>query len=110
MLDVVDLKNLSNNNISIILILITIFIISQILLFCKFSLNNTKFSENWTFENLDQIHLIGSIIYTDLFFILILVSILLLIAMVGVIILTLESTLSKHQNLIDQHYRNNSWI
>ena len=110
MLDVVDIKNLSNNNISIILILLTIFIVSQVILFCKFKMNNTNFLESWTFENLDQIHLIGSIIYTNLFFILILISILLLIAMVGVIILTLESTLSKHQDLIDQHYRNNSWI
>jgi len=109
MLDVVDIKNLSNNNISIILVLLTIFTVSQIILLCKFKINNTNTLENWTFENLDQILLIGSIIYTNLFFILILISILLLIAMVGVIMLTLETTLSKHQNLIEQHYRNNSW-
>ena len=109
MLDVVEINNISNNNISIILILLTIFTVSQIILFCKFKMDNTKFLENWTFENLDQIQLIGSLIYTNLFFILILISILLLIAMVGVIILTLESTLSKHQDLINQHYRNNSW-
>lgn len=108
MLDVVEINNISNNNISIILILLTIFTVSQIILFCKFKMDNTKFLENWTFENLDQIQLIGSLIYTNLFFILILISILLLIAMVGVIILTLESTLSKHQDLINQHYRNNS--
>lgn len=52
---------------------------------------------------------IGRVLYNDLGIIFMLVSLILLIAMVGTIVLTLEVTsVAKKQSLKDQHQRNNS--
>ncbi len=56
-----------------------------------------------------QVHLIASMIYSDFFYPLALLSILLLIAMIGAIVLTLElGLITRKQVLSDQHHRNNS--
>jgi NADH:ubiquinone oxidoreductase subunit 6 (subunit J) len=64
----------------------------------------------WDFDYKSQIHILGATLYSDYAVPFIIISILLLIAMIGVIVLTLESNLTtKRQYLIDQHQRNNSW-
>lgn len=67
--------------------------------------------EDWDFNQLSQIKILGYLLYTDYYYSFIIISVLLLAAMIGAIILTLEkNTLSKKQNLSNQHHRNNSWI
>nr|YP_010890007.1 NADH dehydrogenase subunit 6 [Stephalia dilata]WJJ69994.1 NADH dehydrogenase subunit 6 [Stephalia dilata] len=114
MLDIIELTEITSiTNILPILFIIIINMILELLLISKdnfreFLCINIK---NWSFENIDQIYLIGNIIYSEYFYPFILISILLLIAMVGAIVLTLElSPLTKRQTLINQHQRNNSWI
>lgn len=115
MVDIIQLREITSlNNIIPILIIISINIILQILFILKerinFNNNNVDLL-NWSFENLNQIHLINNIIYLDYFYPLLLISILLLIAMIGTIVLTLDlSLITKRQSLNTQHQRNNSWI
>nr|YP_010890020.1 NADH dehydrogenase subunit 6 [Erenna sirena]WJJ70007.1 NADH dehydrogenase subunit 6 [Erenna sirena] len=113
MLDIIELiKITSINNILPILFIVGINIILELLLIFKDNLKDYIKLDfiNWSFENVDQINLIGNIIYSDYFYPFILISILLLIAMIGAIVLTLElSIITKRQILINQHQRNNSW-
>lgn len=65
---------------------------------------------NWEFQYKSQIHILSQILYGEYSLPFILISILLLIAMVGAIVLTLENSLiTKKQYLSVQHHRNNSW-
>nr|YP_009905966.1 NADH dehydrogenase subunit 6 [Spirocodon saltatrix]QLH56859.1 NADH dehydrogenase subunit 6 [Spirocodon saltatrix] len=65
----------------------------------------------WEFIFNQQINSLGLTLYSDFGLPFLLISILLLIAMVGAIVLTLENSfLTKFQSLSNQHHRNNSWV
>lgn len=65
---------------------------------------------DWFFKQESQIILLSNILYNNFALLFLIISILLLIAMVGAIILTLEiNIITKRQNLSIQHQRNNSW-
>nr|ALO20643.1 NADH dehydrogenase subunit 6 [Ptychogena lactea] len=67
--------------------------------------------KEWDFESLNHINTLGLLLYTEYAYPFILISMLLLVAMVGAIVLTLElGTITKKQSLSNQHQRNNSWI
>lgn len=66
---------------------------------------------NWSLNKFTQINLLGVNLYSEYSFPLLILSLLLLIAMVGAIVLTLElGLITKKQILTSQHQRNNSWI
>lgn len=114
MIDIIQLKSIKNINylIPIIISTFSIIIIESWFLFKNDELLiiKNKFI-NFKYIYLSQIQCLSSTLYLDYYISFILISILLLIAMVGAIILTLErNILSKKQNLINQHHRNNSWI
>lgn len=66
--------------------------------------------DNFEFLSLSFIQNISILLYSEFWLYFILISLLLLIAMFGVIILNLEKPYSLNQHLIKQHHRNNSWI
>lgn len=64
----------------------------------------------WEFSNNNHVINLGLMLYTDYAVPFIILSFLLLIAMIGAIVLTLESSIiTKRQTLSNQHQRNNSW-
>ena len=112
MLDIIQLKKLSNiNNIIPLLFIMSILVITQSWWFFKY--NNINFSQElmrWNVESLDHISNLASVLYTEFAYPFILISILLLVAMIGAIVLTLElGIITRKQNLSTQHHRNNSW-
>nr|AER54602.1 NADH dehydrogenase subunit 6 [Nemopsis bachei] len=65
---------------------------------------------NWENTNINHINNLGLNLYTEYAYPLLILSLLLLVAMVGAIVLTLElGTITRKQSLVDQHHRNNSW-
>lgn len=109
MLDIYQISRIINfNNILPVIVLLVL----QILLINHS--NHFEFtlisSNNWFFSKESHISLISKTIYNDLGFVFIVISILLLVAMIGAIILTLETNeITKKQGLSIQHQRNNSW-
>ena len=66
---------------------------------------------NIPIDDYNHINSLGLNLYTEYAYPLLLLSLLLLIAMVGAIILTLElGLITRKQNLTNQHQRNNSWL
>ena len=63
-----------------------------------------------TFNYNDNLHIIGQILYTTYIFPFIILTILLLIGLVGAILLGLEASDRRKQQLSTQQRRNNSWI
>ena len=115
MLDIIQLKKINSiNHIIPIIIILGFNLITQSLWII--SENNLNFlsyinHKEWEFEIINHISLLGLILYTEYYYPFIILSILLLVAMIGAIVLTLESSIiTKKQNLSDQHKRNNSWI
>lgn len=80
-------------------------------------INQSNYSElrkdcidSWFFVKESHISLISKTIYNDLSLVFIVISILLLVAMIGAIVLTLETNeITRKQGLSLQHQRNNSW-
>lgn len=109
MLDIYQISRIVNfNNILPVIILL----ILQILLVNHSNYFEYKLisSNNWFFNKESHISLISKTIYNDLGFVFIVISVLLLVAMIGAIILTLETNeITKKQGLSIQHQRNNSW-
>ena len=66
--------------------------------------------EGLTFNFNDHLHIIGEIVYTTYIFPFIILTILLLIGLVGAILLGLEASDRRKQQLSTQQRRNNSWI
>nr|YP_010890117.1 NADH dehydrogenase subunit 6 [Agalma clausi]WJJ70153.1 NADH dehydrogenase subunit 6 [Agalma clausi] len=66
--------------------------------------------EGMTFNYDDHLHIIGEILYTNYIFPFIILTILLLIGLVGAIMLGLEASDRRKQELSTQQRRNNSWI
>lgn len=90
-----------------------ILLISQIYFFSFKELNYDFYvlgEVNWDFVSKSQIDSISQVLYGEYALSFIIISILLLIAMIGAIVLTLEnSILTRRQYLSLQHHRNNSW-
>ena len=110
MLDIFQLKTTAqlNNIIPIILL-----VCWQVWFGLKIQVHNGvyPYTQGWKVDYESHIILLGKIIYNDLGFLLIISSFILLIAMVGTIVITLEkNNITKKQNLSSQHHRNNSWI
>jgi len=112
MIDITQLTKISsiNNIIPLMLIIfVNILLQSWWILKSSYFYYNTKFFK-WEF-NKSHIINIGNNLYSEYALPLLLLSLLLLIAMVGAILLTLELNLIiKKQDLSNQHQRNNSWI
>lgn len=110
MLDIFQLNKISNfNNIIPIMILLMF----QIIFLSKINDNNLEINHvrDWFMSKSSHIDIISKTLYSDFGIIFIIISILLLVAMVGAIVLTLEiNEITKKQILINQHQRNNSWI
>ena len=67
-------------------------------------------TQDWRLDYESHVILLSKTIYNDLGFLLIVTSFLLLVAMIGAIVITLETNeITKKQNLSTQHHRNNSW-
>lgn len=115
MLDVIQLKKANKINHAIPIIVITSV---NFLIQLWFSIGETKgnnwipsWVKEWDFNTLNTINSLGNMLYDEFMIPFILVSLLLLIAMIGAIVLTLElGSLTKRQSLSHQHQRNNSWI
>lgn len=115
MIDILQLREMKD--ISHIVTPILIIITSAITqIWWVFELNNIKFfwsslKSEWEFEFLNHIATLSYILYVDYGYPLIILGLLLLVAMVGAIVLTLElGSITRRQILSDQHQRNNSWI
>ena len=107
MLDIIQLTKASRLY-HIFPILIIIF--GQILFINTYTSNHLVWSLNWDSGLKNYIFMLANILYTNYSIPFILISILLLIAMVGAIVLTLETSfLTRRQYLTYQHQRNNSW-
>lgn len=98
-----------NNIIPLMLIIFVNILLQSWWIFKSPYFYNNKSSE-WKINNPDILNL-GSNLYSEYALPLLLISLLLLVAMVGAILLTLELNLiTKRQELVIQHHRNNSWI
>lgn len=115
MLDVIQLRKIGKiNHVIPIITIISINIINQILWLLtnnKLIFNSFISYNSWEFNSISHINTLGLLLYTEYYYPFIIISILLLVAMIGAIILTLEiSLITRKQNLSNQHQRNNSWI
>ena len=115
MLDILQLKKVVSINHAIPIIgIISLNIINQIIWLIednKFIFNSIGNSYELEFNSNTHITILGSLLYSQYYYPFIIISILLLVAMVGAIVLTLETNiLTKKQKLFFQHQRNNSWI
>ena len=114
MLDIFQIKKIQNFNHLLIIILLSL--INSYIQLNELIANNFNFMVNstnnhWNFKTINHITNINSLLYTEFFYPLIILSILLFIAMIGAIILTLETNIiTRKQKLSNQHKRNNSWI
>nr|ALO20682.1 NADH dehydrogenase subunit 6 [Leuckartiara octona] len=114
MLDVVQLRKINPiNNIIPILFLIGVNIIIEAWWLFKYDNINFKkiYFQDWNIEISNHITNLGVNLYSEYAYPLLVISLLLLIAMIGAIVLTLElGLITRKQNLSSQHHRNNSWI
>lgn len=98
------------NIIPIITLMFSLIILQIWLKIILYPIHYTQIKE-WFFKDLDNIKIIGYWFYNDHFYFVLIITILLLIAMIGAVVITLENILiTKKQILFKQHSRNNSWI
>nr|AER54644.1 NADH dehydrogenase subunit 6 [Pennaria disticha] len=105
MLDIFQISKIINfNNILPLLF----FLLIQFIFFINYDfviLN--KFLDKWNFNYKSDINLISNILYNDFGLVFILLSLILLIALIGAILLTLDNNIkTKKQILLTQHQRN----
>ena len=109
MLDIFQLSKISNfNNI----VPITLLLMFQLLFYNQINENDLEINHviDWFVLKSSHVDMISETLYNDFGIVFIIISILLLVAMVGAIILTLETNeITKKQILVSQHQRNNSW-
>lgn len=114
MLDIVQLRKITPvSNVLPILFIISVNILIEAWWLFKYDANNFKYFtiKNWNMEITNHINNIGLNLYTEYAYPLLIISLLLLIAMIGAIVLTLElGLITRKQNLSGQHHRNDSWI
>jgi len=110
MLDLQEFKKIPAFNIIPLLVLIFIMIFSNSFIINYLSELTLEILgvNNWLFSNEDDLFLIGSLLYNYLYIPLIIITLLLLVALVGVIILGLETSEKRKQDLNTQQRRNNS--
>lgn len=109
MLDIFQLTKISNFNNIIPIVILFLF---QLIFLDKVNDNNLEVThiKDWFISKSSHIDIISETLYNDFGVIFIIISILLLVAMVGAIVLTLEvNEITKKQLLTNQHQRNNSW-
>ena len=109
MLDILQLKKVESiSNIIPIILCVFINILSQLILYFKeynIVLNLNDLS-TWYLSSNSQVTFISKVLYSFYGYPFIIISLLLLVAMVGAIILVLDlDTLSRKQVLVDQHHR-----
>lgn len=109
MLDILQLKKVESiSNIIPIILCVFINILSQLILYFKeynIVLNLNDLS-TWYLSSNSQVTFISKVLYSFYGYPFIIISLLLLVAMVGAIILVLDlGTLSRKQVLVDQHHR-----
>ena len=115
MLDILQLKKVGKlNHIIPVIIIISLNIINQtiwLLTNNELIFNSFINYKGWEFDSYNHISTLGLLLYTEYYYPFIVLSILLLVAMVGAIVLTLETgSITRRQDLSNQHHRNNSWI
>lgn len=72
--------------------------------------NEKSFDLQWDLEYISYVNSLSLNLYVNYWLSLLIISLLLLVAMIGAIILTLETSLiTRKQSLSKQHHRNNSW-
>ena len=112
MLDIIQLKKITSIlNITPIMFIIFVNIILEV----WWALSTKSYNKFYTLEipidKFTHINNLGLNLYTEYSYPLLLLSLLLLVAMVGAIVLTLElGHITRKQNLTNQHQRNNSWM
>ena len=113
MLDIIQLRKITPiNNIIPILFIIGVNILAEAWWLFQYdnSHHNYYKFKDWGVEIMNHITLLGVNLYTEFAYPLLVISLLLLIAMIGAIVLTLElGSITRKQNLSFQHHRNNSW-
>lgn len=109
MLDILHLKKIDSiTNIVPIIVIVFTNIISY--LYWYFGIFNLKTNFNcniiWNLNTNSQINVIGKLLYTYYSYPFIIISLLLLVAMIGAIVLVLDlGLITKRQKLVDQHQR-----
>lgn len=109
MLDIFQLSKISNFNNIVPIALLLMF---QLLFYNQINENDLEINHviDWFVLKSSHVDMISETLYNDFGIVFIIISILLLVAMVGAIILTLETNeITKKQILVSQHQRNNSW-
>lgn len=113
MLDIAQLRKINPvNNIMPILFIIGVNILIEAWWLFKYDNTNSsiKYFQDWNIEISNHISNLGVNLYSEYAYPLLIISLLLLVAMIGAIVLTLElGLITRKQNLSDQHQRNNSW-
>nr|WOE90981.1 NADH dehydrogenase subunit 6 [Aequorea sp. MKL-2023] len=109
MLDILYLKKIESIS-SIVPIVLVVFSNVFTYLYWYFKDFNLKtflsFSNNWDLVYESQINVIGKFLYTYYCYPFIIISLLLLVAMIGAIVLVLDlSSITRRQVLVDQHQR-----
>nr|YP_010890166.1 NADH dehydrogenase subunit 6 [Halistemma rubrum]WJJ70214.1 NADH dehydrogenase subunit 6 [Halistemma rubrum] len=98
-------------NVLPILIIFSITGIGNMLILLKIkNFNKHEIFNNWSFNNINDLYSIGVILYTNYFIPLVILTILLLVGLVGAILLGLETSERRKQEMGIQQRRNNSWI
>ena len=114
MLDIVQLRKISPvNNVLPILFIVGVNVLIEAWWLIKYNVGGFKFNyfQDWNIEISNHIINLGLNLYTEYAYPLLIISLLLLIAMIGAIVLTLElGLITRKQSLSDQHQRNNSWV
>nr|ALO20630.1 NADH dehydrogenase subunit 6 [Melicertum octocostatum] len=114
MLDILQLKKTTNiSHIVPVIVITSVNIILQtwwIYNESNFAFLWSSLLKEWDFEIMNHMNTLGLIFYTEYAYPFIILSLLLLVAMVGAIVLTLElGSITRRQSLSNQHQRNNSW-
>ena len=112
MLDILQLRKVNPiGNITPILFIVFGVVLSQVWFFLgKGGLEVDKFSNFECITMLTDLQSLSVLLYNEFALPLLLISLLLLVAMIGAIVLTLDlHHMTRRQSLTDQHHRNNSW-
>lgn len=109
MLDIFQLSKIIDFSNILPILFLSLLQISMVFLIDTASLK-LEYVKDWFFKQESQIVLLSNLLYNNFALLFLIISILLLIAMVGAIVLTLEiSIITRKQSLSTQHQRNNSW-
>lgn len=109
MLDIFQLSKIVDFSNILPILFLSLLQISMVFLINTASLK-LGYVKDWFFKQESQIVLLSNVLYNNFALLFLIISILLLIAMVGAMVLTLEiGIITRKQSLSIQHQRNNSW-